>query len=96
MDKKERNKIRFKRIYIPMFIGVLLIIPFSFFDIKYEKAIGFTLLELILIFIIVYGFIFGNLLKNTTPGFIIARIIFVGMILQVMGVISVLLILIKW
>ena len=96
MDRKERNKIRFRRIYIPFLICLLIILISSFFDIKFESIIKLILVELILIFIMVYGFIFGGLLKKTTPGFIMAWILFIFLILQIIAAIYIFISVIKW
>lgn len=90
MDKKERNAVIRKRIYLPIVIWLIMASPLLMFKIVNREYIFIGSAELFAIFILVFGFIKGRLLQKTTPGYIIHRIAFGYIILQIVVVVFIL------
>lgn len=82
MDKREKNKIIIKRMVLPALIWAVIFIPYYLLNFPERDNILTGSGELLSLFILVFGFIKGNLLKKTTPQYIIHRFVVIIFMLQ--------------
>ena len=82
MDKREKNKIIIKRMVLPALIWAVIFMPYHLLNFPGRDNIFIGSGELLSVYVLIFGFIKGDLLKRTTPQYIIRWFVVIIFILQ--------------